>query len=246
MDIPAGPTNPTVRLSLADGTTEEGTLLSAAVPELTVALPPGNALELVKGTRIAIETASPVEGAPEMDAQGATPALVASVEDLGDLGLFVTLDLVDRSKLAQMQIGTLKHLLNQREVFRTPIQAGTVGRTFAQGLDRAGAVRTAQDLEAFLVDASFEGVGLLVTGTAEEALASCPLIRITVEGRRRGRTLLEVTGTVRHRSPALRGVRLGVAAGGKGVRWTQEQEVALREFVLEQQRRALERRRRAG
>ncbi|MEL6431757.1 MAG: hypothetical protein AAFZ87_02310 [Planctomycetota bacterium] len=243
MDAHGESTQPEVRLALADGTTELGMLLSADATDLTVVLPPGNRLGLVEGSRLAL-------GLAIADPESDTPAVVDSVDDREDLGVFATLDLVSRGQLARMQVGTLRDLLNQREVFRTPVQAGTVGRTWVTGLDATGGNLSGKPREAFLVDASFEGVGLLVGAKTDEALQGSAMVRVKVDpvtlpGARKVRPLLVVLGTVRHRSSAIRGVRLGMAAGGPGIRWEPKNENELREFVLEQQRGALARRRRA-
>lgn len=95
----------------------------------------------------------------------------------------------------------------------------------------------------FLLDASFDGACVLVDRAAAGALPQGSLVRTEIIT---GTRTFVVFGAIRHSGRVRLGARLGIEAGSfPHAHWEESEERHLREFVLEQQRNELQRRRAA-
>lgn len=225
-----------VYLALADGTNTAAEILTVDGLEITVGMDAAAAIQPTPGTSLSLTFED-----PESNVDAGLAMTVCSVQVRGGLRVAV-LELQNRGKLAHLPWSPLRAMLNERQSFRTSVHAGTVKGTTIAVATAQKAESTAAD--AFLLDASFEGVGLLVDAVTARDLAETARVRIEIETET---DTFEVIGTIRHRAKALRGARFGISAGGPGsVSWSESDEAALREFVVNQQREALSRRRNAG
>lgn len=222
-----------LELRAADGRVSAAHVLAVEVPLVTVAVPEGGTLMLAEGARLGVSLPGEREEAGEL-------AVTAHLMCPGTAGAtIVALEVDDRAQMERLGIGDLRNMLNERESFRSAVFPGTVVSSVlaASGPEGRPVGRRA---EVLLVDVSFDGVGLLVDEGHLAVLADAPFVHVGIvapEG-----PPIEVVGAIRHTAPMLGGARVGVAAGVLGARWPEAQELALRRFVLAQQRLGIERR----
>ena len=236
---PVGATDETtaasVWLSRATGARIHGEILSSDGVQILVALDGPPEFPLEQGTAVGLG----------FDADPSTGSELSMV--VGDViprgGMIVaSLALAHRGPLGKLPWSPLRQMLNQRESFRTAVHADRLRSTRIAAVEPDG--NESEGAEAFLLDASFEGIGLVVDGPTAKDLEDETFVRVTIDAEARH---FEVVGAIRHRTNALRGARIGVAAGHGGpARWSERDEAELRAFVVDEQRAALSRRRHAG
>lgn len=236
--LPVSPSDGTtaagVWLGRATGARIRGQILSSDGIQILVAVDGELEFPLQPGTSVGLGFDTDSAVSSEL------PMVIGDVYPRGGMTV-ASLTLASRGPLGKLPWSPLRQMLNQRESFRTAVHADRLrGTWIARGEpseeDHARAA-------AFLLDASFDGIGLVVDGPTARALQGLDFVRVEIESEERR---IEVVGSIRHRTPALRGARLGIAAGhGSRVRWSARDEAELRAFVVDEQRAALARRRHA-
>ena len=236
---PVGPSNQDnaagIWLGRAIGRRLRGEILSSDGIQILVAVDVDPEFPLEQGTAVGLGFDVDRTAGSEL------PMVVSDIFPRGGMAV-ASLTLANRGPLGKLPWSPLRQMLNQRESFRTAVHADRLRSTRIARVEPDG--EESSPAEAFLLDASFEGVGLVVDTPTARGLEEGTFVRATIDAAERQ---FEVVGAIRHRTIAMRGARIGVAAGRAGpFRWSAQDEAELRAFVVDEQRAALSRRRHAG
>ena len=235
-----------VTLYLSSGEVLDGEILSGDGSALVVGLPASKRGRIPLGKPIGFEL------------KGSTSAhrlsVVATRNDEQDRISTVSLVLSNRARISEAQGSAPAALFNERASFRLPVPRGVVSdakicvASVSPRAPRHGGTRASirgPRKKATLIDVSFDGLGVRVSGSTDTQLNGTSDVHVELQTQV---GLVIIEGAICHRKelPRSSGVRYGISAGSStAARWRDEDERLLRRFVTELQRATLERLRRA-